>query len=69
MPQAEGGYVSLPNGQNATVYKSTTEPASGSQSVLDTMKRAIGNAIGTNGGGDSSLVPPRGGQPIIVSAR
>lgn len=69
MPQSEGGYVSLPNGQNANVYKSTTEPATGPQSVLESMKRAIGNAIGVNGGGDSSLVPPRGGQPIIVSAR
>lgn len=67
MPQAEGGYVSLPNGQNATVYKSTTEPA-GSQTMLESVKRVIGNAIGVNGTGEI-LVPPRGGQPIIVNAR
>lgn len=68
MPQVEGGYVSLSNGPNATVYKSTTEPT-GPQSMLESVKRVIGNAIGANGAGDSSLLPPRGGQPIIVSAR
>lgn len=67
MPQAEGGYVSLPNGQNATVYKSTTEPT-GPQTMLESVKRVIGNAIGVNGTGEI-LLPARGGQPIIVNAR
>lgn len=66
MPQMEGGYVSLTNGPG--VYKSTTEPT-GPQTMLESVKRVIGNAIGANGSGDSSLLPPRGGQPIIVNAR
>lgn len=64
MPQFEGGYVSLKTGPGS-VYNSTTEPT-GPATMLETMKRVIGNAIGNS---DNSLVPSRGGQPIIVNAR
>lgn len=67
MPQFEGGYVSLNNGPNS-VYNSTTEPT-GPGTMLETVKRVIGGAIGNNVSHDTSLIPPRGGQPIIVSAR
>lgn len=44
MPQSEsGGYVSLIEGSN--VYNSTTEPKR-ANSVLETVKKAIGHAIG-----------------------
>lgn len=66
MPQIECGYVSLSNGQNS-VYNSTTEPT-GPATVLETVKRVIGSAIGNNTLQEASL-PPRGGGPIIVSAR
>lgn len=44
MPQPDGGYVSLNEGTNA-VYNSTTEPTR-TNSVLETVKKAIGHAIG-----------------------
>lgn len=44
MPQPEsGGYVSLNEGSN--VYKTTTEPKR-ANTVLETVKKAIGHAIG-----------------------
>lgn len=44
MPQSDnGGYVSLNEGSN--VYKSTTEPRR-TNTVLETVKKAIGHAIG-----------------------
>lgn len=67
MPTFEGGYVSLNNGQTS-VYNSTTEPT-GPETVLETVKRVIGGAIGNNNSNDTSLIPPRGGRPIIVNAR
>lgn len=69
MPQFEGGYVSLSNGQNS-VYNSTTvtEPT-GATTVLETVKRVIGSAIGNSNSQDALLVSPRGGRPIITSAR
>lgn len=67
MPQFEGGYVSLNNGQNS-VYNSTTEPT-GPATVLETVKRVIGSAIGNSNPQDALQVPPRGGRPIITNAR
>lgn len=68
MPQAEGGYVSLSNlGQNS-VYNSTTEPA-GQKSVFDSVKRVIGQAIGNGPSNDDALLIAKGTQPNIVSAR
>lgn len=67
MPQFEGGYVSLSPGQNS-VYNSTTEP-SGPETVLETVKRVIGSAIGNGNTQDAILAPPRGGRPIIINAR
>lgn len=66
MPQFEGGYVSLSTGQNS-VYNSTTEPT-GPATVLETVKRVIGSAIG-NSNSDAFLVPPGGGRQIITNAR
>lgn len=44
MPQPDtGGYVSL--NENSNVYKSTTE-SKRANSVLETVKKAIGHAIG-----------------------
>lgn len=67
MPQFEGGYVSLNNGQNS-VYNSTTEPT-GPGTVLGTVKRVIGSAIGNTNSQNASLVPPRGGRANITNAR
>lgn len=67
MPTFEGGYVSLNTGP-ASVYNSTTEP-NGPETVLETVKRVIGGAIGNNNTHDASLIPPRGGRPIILNAR
>lgn len=44
MPQSEG-YMFLNEGNS--VYNSTTEPTK-SYSVLDTVKRVVGQAIGSN---------------------
>lgn len=67
MPQFEGGYISLSAGQNS-VYNSTTEPT-GPETVLETVKRVIGSAIGNSNSQDALLVPPLGGRPIIVNPR
>jgi len=61
MPQSDGVYVSL-NENSHAVYNSTTEPTR-TKSVLETVKKAIGQAIGTqdtksllNSGHDRSAV-------------
>ncbi|XP_049288731.1 protein NDRG3 isoform X8 [Anopheles funestus] len=67
MPQSDGGYVSLGGGPNS-IYNSTTEPQSGSKSVMETVKRVIGTAIGAQ---DKHALLERNGtgaQPYIVSA-
>ncbi|XP_055700768.1 protein NDRG3 isoform X8 [Phlebotomus papatasi] len=69
MPQSEGGYVSLENGPRS-VYNATTEPTSGAQSVLESVKRAIGQAIGSSGHPDAPLLNSKSPTTIsIVSAR
>uniref|UniRef100_A0A1B0DHW3 Uncharacterized protein n=3 Tax=Phlebotomus papatasi TaxID=29031 RepID=A0A1B0DHW3_PHLPP len=68
MPQSEGGYVSLENGPRS-VYNATTEPTSGAQSVLESVKRAIGQAIGSSGHPDAPLLNSKSPTTIsIVSA-
>lgn len=79
MPQTEGGYVSLGGEQinqseNATIYKSTTEPNAGPQSVFESMKRALGNVVGNNGNASSPqeqalLSSAKGLQPVIIGSR
>lgn len=68
MPQVENGYVSLGNGQTATVYNTTTEPT-GPQSVFESVKRVIGQAIGNNTQDTNmSLLGNTKAQPTIISA-
>lgn len=67
MPQIEGGYVSLASGPNS-VYNSTTEPT-GPESMLETMKRVIGSAIGNSSSQDNLLLTQNGKSPLIVNAR
>lgn len=67
MPQLEGGYVSLSSGPNS-VYNSTTEPT-GPGSMLETMKRVIGSAIGNSGSQDNLLQTQNGKSPVIVNSR
>lgn len=79
MPTNESGYVSLetikttgsattPMGSSEfrSVYNSTTEPSSGGggNSVIKSVKRAIGQAMGTGGGGAnaSPLLIPDGNE-------
>uniref|UniRef100_A0A182ITH9 Uncharacterized protein n=1 Tax=Anopheles atroparvus TaxID=41427 RepID=A0A182ITH9_ANOAO len=70
MPQSDGGYVSLGGGgPNTAIYNSTTEPQSGPKSVMETVKRVIGTAIGAQD--KHALLERTGGggaQPYIVSA-
>lgn len=68
MPQAEGGYVSLSNTGPNTVYQTTTEPSTASKSVFDSVKRAIGQAIGQGDQDDALLIGQRP-QPSIISGR
>ncbi|XP_050100193.1 protein NDRG3 isoform X2 [Anopheles aquasalis] len=69
MPQSDGGYVSLGGGPNS-IYNSTTEPHSGSKSVMETVKRVIGTAIGAQDKHGLLERESAGGpQPYIVSAR
>ncbi|XP_055690693.1 protein NDRG3 isoform X2 [Lutzomyia longipalpis] len=69
MPQAEGGYVSLENGPRS-VYNATTEPTSGAQSMIESVKRAIGQAIGSSGQQDAPLLNSKTSTTIsIVSAK
>ncbi|BFG03717.1 protein NDRG3 [Drosophila madeirensis] len=66
MPQAEGGYVSLPavNGNGSTIYQSTTEP-SAPPSVFESVKRVIGQAIKSSPGDSEELLRSER-QPVIV---
>ncbi|XP_051861259.1 protein NDRG3 isoform X2 [Drosophila nasuta] len=71
MPQAEGGYVSLPamngNGNGSAIYQSTTEPQAASPtSVFESVKRAIGQAIKSSPGDSEELVRMEQRQPVIV---
>lgn len=71
MPQLEhnvGGYVSLNEGSN--VYNSTTEPKR-ANSVIETVKKAIGHALGaqdTNSLLNSNEIKPRI-QAVKVNSR
>ncbi|XP_034141898.1 protein NDRG3 isoform X2 [Drosophila guanche] len=66
MPQAEGGYVSLPavNGNGSAIYQSTTEP-SAPPSVFESVKRVIGQAIKSTPGDSEELLRSER-QPVIV---
>ncbi|XP_034653383.1 protein NDRG3 isoform X2 [Drosophila subobscura] len=66
MPQAEGGYVSLPavNGNGSAIYQSTTEP-SAPPSVFESVKRVIGQAIKSSPGDSEELLRSER-QPVIV---
>lgn len=66
MPQSDGGYVSLTGGPQS-VYNSTTEPQSASKSVMETVKRIIGSAIGAQD--KHALIERDGAQPYIISSR
>lgn len=66
MPQSDGGYVSLTGGPQS-VYNSTTEPQSASKSVMETVKRVIGTAIGAQD--KHALIERDGAQPYIISTR
>ncbi|XP_019558672.1 protein NDRG3 isoform X2 [Aedes albopictus] len=66
MPQSDGGYVSLTGGPQS-VYNSTTEPQSASKSVMETVKRVIGSAIGAQD--KHALIERDGAQPYIISSR
>lgn len=66
MPQAEGGYVSLENGPK-TVYNTTTQ-STGPTSVFESIKRTIGQAIGSQPQ-DDSLLGPKEVQASIISSR
>lgn len=73
MPQAEGGYMSLEgsgaNNNGQSIYQSTTEPT-GPVSVFESVKRAIGQVVGTNNGQDSDdLLNNSGRQPVIIGSR
>ncbi|XP_055544458.1 protein NDRG3 isoform X2 [Wyeomyia smithii] len=71
MPQSDGGYVSLGNGGAGlpvSVYNSTTEPHSGSHSVMEAVKRVLGSAIGAQDK-HSLLEVDSGPQPYIISSR
>lgn len=58
MPTTESGYVSLDTSNGGgfrSVYNTTTEPASSDgNSVMESVKRVIGQAIG----GGNSVSPP-----------
>lgn len=75
MPQVEGGYISLDgnststNGIGGAIYQSTTEPT-GPPSVFESVKRAIGQVVGTNGAQDTDdLLTNSGRQATIVGSR
>lgn len=75
MPQAEGGYISLEgsgaNNNGQSIYQSTTEPT-GPVSVFESVKRAIGQVVGTNTNDQDSddLLNNSGGrQPVIIGSR
>ncbi|XP_052564865.1 protein NDRG3 isoform X7 [Culex pipiens pallens] len=64
MPQSD--YVSLTTGGGnpQSVYQSTTEPHGASKSVMETVKRVIGTAIGAQ---DKHALIERDAQPYIIS--
>ncbi|XP_038112038.1 protein NDRG3 isoform X5 [Culex quinquefasciatus] len=66
MPQSD--YVSLTTGGGnpQSVYQSTTEPHGASKSVMETVKRVIGTAIGAQ---DKHALIERDAQPYIISSR
>ena len=75
MPQSEGGYVSLEgtgaNGNGVSggaIYQSTTEPT-GPQSVFESVKRAIGQVVGSNGSQDTDDLITNSSSAYIVGAR
>ncbi|XP_055858710.1 protein NDRG3 isoform X5 [Episyrphus balteatus] len=70
MPQAEGGYISLGDNPNSAIYNQTTEPT-GPQSMFESVKRAIGQVVGSNGnsGGDTDDLLASKGRPMIVGSR
>ncbi|XP_038112037.1 protein NDRG3 isoform X4 [Culex quinquefasciatus] len=65
MPQSD--YVSLTTGGGnpQSVYQSTTEPHGASKSVMETVKRVIGTAIGAQ---DKHALIERDAQPYIISS-
>jgi hypothetical protein len=65
MPQSDGGYVSL-GGNAKAVYNTTTEPRS-TKTVIETVKKALGNVIGAHD--DDMLLGPKSNQPFIISSR
>ncbi|XP_020717678.1 protein NDRG3 isoform X3 [Ceratitis capitata] len=78
MPQVEGGYTALDSANTnghvgssgGAIYQSTTEPT-GPQSVFESMKRAIGQVVGTSGNGtaqdtDDLLAASNGRQAMVV---
>lgn len=67
MPQSEGGYFSLENGPES-VYNSTTEPSNNSKTVLETVKRVIGQVM-TGAQSDQNLLGTKINQPYIINAR
>lgn len=69
MPQSDGGYVSLTGGGPHSVYNSTTEPQSASKSVMETVKRVIGTAIGAQDKHSLLERDSTGMQPYIISSR
>ncbi|XP_055598563.1 protein NDRG3 isoform X3 [Uranotaenia lowii] len=68
MPQADGGYVSLGGGPQA-VYQQTTEPQGATKSVMETVKRVIGTAIGAQDKLSLLEGANGNGQPYIISSR
>lgn len=79
MPQSEGGYTALDSagtnghdGSGGAIYQSTTEPT-GPHSVFESMKRAIGQVVGTTNGSsqdtDDLLTTTNGRQATIVGSR
>lgn len=58
MPTTESGYVSLETGNGfRSVYNATTEPASNDgNSVIKSVKRVIGQAIGGGNGASPPLI-------------
>lgn len=62
MPQSDGGYLSLNEGTN--IYNTTTEPAR-NNSVLESVKKAIGQAIGAQD--TKSLLNNNGTKGVQIS--
>ncbi|XP_030369037.1 protein NDRG3 isoform X5 [Scaptodrosophila lebanonensis] len=74
MPQAEGGYISLPNnansngnGSGSAIYQSTTEPTA-PPSVFESVKRVIGQAMKSTPGDSEELLRLER-QAVLVNGR